>query len=404
MTSCNMEALRKRAQRLVAVVLGAALLFALGSPVGAADPYVINVILPLTGRIAFVGATDQQALKALEAYVNKTGGIRGRQLSFAFADDQSDPKVSLQVAQGLIAKNVPIILGPSGPDTCAAIAPLVEQNGPFFYCLANAGHPTVGSYQFLTLFPYEPQFVVTLRYFRERGWHRLGYAVAADAGGQDAEKALLYAAGLPENKSIQIVAHEYYTPGDLSAAAQMERIKTAKPDVLVIWATGTAAGTMFRGAQDLNIDLPTATSPGNLNAGFFKQYDSKLPTDLLFASVPYYAGDVGASAATKAATATLTNSLAPFNAKPDMIEISAWDPGLIIVDALRKLGPDASAAKLKTYVSNLQNFTGVNGPYDFKSEPQRGLGSKNIVMVRYNNKDGSFTAVSKAGGDPLAGK
>jgi branched-chain amino acid transport system substrate-binding protein len=75
-----------------------------------------------------------------------------------------------------------------------------------------------------------------------------------------------------------------------------------------------------------------------------------------------------------------------------------------MVDALRKLGPDASAAKLKAYVSNLQGFTGVNGPYDFKAEPQRGLGSKNIVMVKYEQKDGSFTAVSKAGGDPLPGK
>jgi branched-chain amino acid transport system substrate-binding protein len=397
---------RVSANRLVAWILAAASFVMLGAPARSADaPYEINVILPLTGRVAFVGQTDQQALKALEGYVNKTGGIRGRPLSFVFADDQSDPKVSLQIAQGMIAKNVPIILGPSGPDTCAAIAPVVEQNGPLFYCLANAGHPTPGSYQFLTLFPYEPQFVVTLRYFREHGWHKLAYVVAADAGGQDAEKALLYAANLPENKSaIQIVAHEYFTPGDLSAAAQMERVKTAKPDVLVIWSSGTAAGTMFRSAQDLNIDLPTATSPGNLNAAFFKQYGSRLPSDLLFASVPYYAGDAGASAATKAATATLTNALAPFGAKPDMIEISAWDPGMILVDALRKLGPDASAAKLKAYISNLQGFTGVNGPYDFKAEPQRGLGSKNIVMVRYNPKDGSFTAVSKAGGSPLPGK
>jgi hypothetical protein len=59
---------------------------------------------------------------------------------------------------------------------------------------------------------------------------------------------------------------------------------------------------------------------------------------------------------------------------------------------------------LKAYISNLQSFTGVNGAYDFKADPQRGLGSKNIVMVRYDNKDGSFTAVSKAGGDPLPGK
>jgi branched-chain amino acid transport system substrate-binding protein len=404
MQSSPLCATVSRVQRIIATVLAVALLAVLGSPAArAADPYEINVILPLTGRTAFVGQTDQQALKALETYVNKTGGIRGRPLSFVIGDDQSDPKTALQLAQGLIAKNVPIILGPAAPDGCSAIAPLVEQNGPLFYCLANAGHPVAGSYQFLTLFPYEPQFAVTLRYFRERGLKRIAYVVAADAGGQDAEKALLTSVALPENKSIQIVDHEYFTLGDLSAAAQMERIKVAKPDVLVIWATGAPAGTLFRSTQDLNIDLPTVTSPGNLNAAFFKQYGPRLPTNLYFASVPYYAGDA-LDPATKSAVATLTNALAPVGAKPDMIEISAWDPGMLLVDALRKVGPDATAAKLRAYLANLRGFTGVNGPYDFKAEPQRGLGDRNIVMVRYDNKSSAFTAVSKFGGAPLPGK
>lgn len=388
--------------RLVATILSAALLAALGTPVGAADPYEIDGILPLTGRTAFVGQGQLAALNALAAYINKTGGIAGRQLKFNMLDDQSDAKTSLQLAQGLIAKNVPIILGPSAPDACSAIAPLIEQNGPLLYCLANAGHPTPGSYEYLTLFPYEPQFVVTLRYFRERGLKRLAYMVASDAGGQDAEKALLYAAGLPENKSIQIVAHEYFTPGDLSAAAQVERIKAAKPDVLVFWATGAPAGTMLRSAQDLNLDLPTATSPGNLTPSFFKQYGSKLPSELLFASVPYYAGESSMNAPTKAAVATITDALAP--QKPDTIAIAAWDPAMILVDGLRKLGPDASAAKLRAYINGLHGWTGVNGPYDFKAEPQRGLGDKNIVMIRYNPKDGTFGAASKFGGDPLPGK
>jgi len=376
----------------------------LGAPARAAEPYVINAILPLTGRTAFVGTTQLQALKALADYVNKNGGIQGRPLQFVAADDQSDAKNSLQLAQGLIAKKVPIIIGPGAPDACAAIAPLIEPNGPLMYCLANAGHPIAGSYEFLTLFPYEPQFVVTMRYFRARGYHRLAYAVASDAGGQDAEKALLYAASLPEFKSIEIVDHEYINPGDISAAAQMERIKAAKPDALVLWATGSPAGTMFRGAQDLAIDLPTVTSPGNLNAAFLKQYGPKLPTNLLFATVAYYAGDAQRDPATRAAVATITSALATVGAKPDTIEISAWDPGMLLVAALRKIGPDATAPQLRSFLDGLQNWTGVNGTYDFRAQPQRGLGNRNIVMVAYDAKDSAFSAASKLGGDPLPGK
>ena len=100
----------------------------------------INVILPLTGNIAFVGTTQLQALKAVEAYVNKTGGIDGRQLSFVVQDDGSDVKTALQLAQGLIAKKVPLIMGSSSPQACAAIAPLVMADGPVHYCLANAAN------------------------------------------------------------------------------------------------------------------------------------------------------------------------------------------------------------------------------------------------------------------------
>jgi branched-chain amino acid transport system substrate-binding protein len=387
--------------RLLASALAAALLFAPSAPVRAAEPYEINAILPLTGPIAFVGQTDLQALKALEANVNKTGGINGRPLSFVVADDQSDPKTSLQLAQNLVAKKVPIILGPASPQACAAVAPLIEQQGPLMYCLANAGHPIAGSYQFLTLFPYEAQFVVTARYFRERGLKKIAYIVNSDAGGQDAEKALLAAMALPENKALELVAHEYFTAGDFSAAAQMARIKAAKPDVLLLWATGAPAGTMFRSAQDLAIDLPTITSPGNLNAAFFKQYGSRLPTNLYFAAVPYYAGDALSNQATKNAVATLTESLATVGAKPDMIQISAWDPAQLLVDALRKLGPDASAAKLRAYLVNLKSWTGVNGVYDFKAAPQRGLSDANIVMVHYDAQKSAYTAVSKFGGSPL---
>jgi len=391
-----------RASRMAAAVLTAASIATLAPAARAADPYVINAILPLTGGQAFVGADQQQALKALELYVNKTGGIGGRPLSFAVSDDTSDVKTSLQIAQGLIAKNAPIILGPSTPQACAAIAPLIAQNGPVMYCVANAGHPVTGGYEFLTLFGFDVQFPVTLRYFRERGWKRIAYITATDAGGQDAEAAILAAAALPENKDMQIVAREHFSAGDLSATAQIARIKAANPQAVIAWATGTPAGTMFRATKDAGYDLPIVTSPGNLNAAFFKQYGSLLPTNLYFATVPYYAGDAQLNPATKTAIETQTAALAAIGVKPDGLAIGAWDPAVLLVDALRKLGPGATASQLRTYINNLRGWVGVNGTYDFRANPQHGLGENNVIIVRFSSTGNS--AVSKFGGVPITGK
>lgn len=393
-----------RVRRWAAIVLAAGSLVTSTTAARAADPYRIDAILSLSGYATFIGSTQLQALKALEGYVNKNGGIDGRPLSIVAVDDQSDPKVTLQLAQGMIAKHDPIILGPSGPANCAALTPVAAQNGPLVYCLANAGHPPDGSYVFLTLFSAEDMMSVVIRYFRLRGFHRLAYIIQTDAAGQDAESALRAALAQPENKSIELVAPEHFGGNDLSVAAQMTLIKTAHADAMIAWAAGTTAGTLFRGMQDAGLDIPTATSPGNLNAAFFKQYGPVLPTNLYFAGVPYYGQDALTDVRTKAALATLTTALAGVGAKPDQIEISAWDPGMILVDALRKIGPSASAAQLRAYLLRLKGWVGANGHYDFPAIPQRGLGQNNLIMVRWDATRNAGSAVSKFGGAPLAGQ
>jgi branched-chain amino acid transport system substrate-binding protein len=391
----------ERWKGLLGLVIVTALLVSPAVPGRAAQPYEIDAILSLTGNVAFVGATQQRALRALEQYVNQHGGIEGRALTFVFADDQSNPQTAVLLAQGIIAKGVPVILGPSGPGSCSAIAPLVAQNGPVLYCLTNGGDIPPGGYEFLTLMSYDAQAAVELRYFRERGLHRIAYIVASDAGGQAVERALLAAAARPENKALEIVAREHFANSDLSVDAQMTQIKGARPDALVAWGTGPPAGTLFRGAQDVGLDVPTVSSPGNLTAAFFKQYAAVLPTNLYFPAVPYYANNAPTTPATRSAVAALTDAMASIGSKPDMLAISAWDPAMLVVDALRKLKPGVSADKLRAYLGGLRGWTGADGPYDFPANPQRGIGERNVVIVRWDAQRETGTAVSAMGGEPL---
>jgi len=392
-------------KRLGWLVLGGTCAIFLALPVArAAEPYAINTILSLTGNLAFVGSTQMKSLKAVEAQVNRDGGINGRPVSFVIADDTSSPQTAVQLAQGLIANNVPLILGSSSPNACGAIAPLIAQGGPVLYCLANGGAVVPGGYEFLTLMSYQSQMTVAMRYFRERGLHRLATIFSTDAGGQEAERALGGVLADPQNKSLELVAQQHFSPGDASASAQMAVIGGTKPDAMVAWATGGTAGTLFRGARDLGLDLPTLTSPGNLTAVFLKQYAAALPPELIFPAVSYYASEASTDAATRAAVATLTKALDGSGAAPDMLTISAWDPGMLLVDALRKLGTDTTAPKLRDYLLKLQGWTGADGIYDFVANPQRGIGSENIVMVRWDVQRGAGIAVSNLGGALLDNK
>ena len=239
----------------------------------AAEPYEINTILSLTGNIAFVGSTQLQSLKALEAHGQcerrhpRPAGLFRR---LRRSVERRKPPCSSR--KDLIAKNVPIILGSSGPNACGAIAPLVAANGPVLYCLANGGDPVIGRLRILDLMSYDSQLAVAVRYFRERGWQRIATIFATDAGGQGVREGAARRARPAREQIAAGRVAQHFAPGDASVAAQMAVIKGANPDALVAWATGGAAGTLFRGAQDIGLDLPTVTSPGNLTGAFLKQY------------------------------------------------------------------------------------------------------------------------------------
>ena len=89
------------------------------------------------------------------------------------------------------------------------------------------------------------------------------------------------------------------------------------------------------------------------------------------------------------------------NLKADNMVATSWDAGLIVVAGLRKLGPNATAAQLKDFIANLSGFEGVDGVYDFKKYPQRGLGPEASTVTTYDPKTKAWVWLSKPGGEPL---
>jgi len=88
--------------------------------------------------------------------------------------------------------------------------------------------------------------------------------------------------------------------------------------------------------------------------------------------------------------------------KADNMVATSWDAGLIVVSALRKLGPSATGAQLRSYIADLANFPGVDGIYDFKHVPQRGLGPDSSTVTTYDAKTKEWVWLSKPGGEPLS--
>ena len=387
------------ARRLITIALALVLLGQASSRPAAAQPapYEINVILALTGPAAFIGKSELQSLQLLEGIVNKSGGINGRPIKFVVVDDTSTAAVTVQLTNALIAKNVPVILGPSFTATCLSVGPLVK-NGPVDYCFSPAITPSAGSFQYSATAAAHDDALAIARYFRERGWPKIGLIATTDASGQQFAAAFDDALKLPENKSLTLVDRENFNPTDLSAAGLAERIKAANPQAMIAFAAGTPTGTILRGIHDVGLDIPTLAGSGNMIQAQLAQYATFLPKELYFSGRRSLVYDPTAPPPVRAAAQAFFGAFKSIDAKPNLVSTLSWDPAMIVIDGLKKLGTNATAAQLNDYIQHLDGWAGISGFYNFKTGNQRGLGIDAVVMDRWDPATGDFVLVSKGGG------
>lgn len=386
--------------RTVTIVLLTSLLASVPLAVRAADPFEINVILPLTGTFAFLAKEEAASLNVAENVINKSGGIRGRPIKFVIQDDQSSAQVAVQLANGVIAKKVAVLLGSSGVAQCSAMAPLMK-DGPVMYCFSPGIYPPEGSYVFSSSLATQDLLDATIRYYRQMGWTKLALISSTDASGQDGEKRFDTALGLPENKGVTVVDREHFNLTDVSVAAQMTHIKASGAQAMVAWVSGTPFGTILRGSIDAGLTIPIMTSTANLTYPQLETYGQNMPDNVLFPGSPGDAPDVLARGPVKNSVTTYLDAFKAAGLRADQGHTLAWDPAMLIISAYRKFGTEATATQIRDYLMGLQGWTGIDGVYDFHAVPQRGLNISSVIIVRWLKDKDRWVAVSKPGGAPF---
>src|SRR6202012_2773649 len=131
---------------------------------------------------------------------------------------------TVQLTNALIAKNVPLILGPTFTATCLSAGPLLATSGPVDYCFSPSIAPAAGSFQYSSTVATRDDAIALARYYRLKGWTKIALMTTTDASGQQFEQYFDAALALPENKSITLVAREHWGPTDINVSAQAERI------------------------------------------------------------------------------------------------------------------------------------------------------------------------------------
>lgn len=363
-------------------------------------PFSIPAILSLTGSATASGTEEAKALQLLADTVNAGGGVRGRPIAFEIQDDQSNAQVAVQLMNAIVVKHPPIVLGPTLTGSCGAVLALVQTAGPLTYCLSSGMYPPKDSYMFTQGVPTKETVRLQVKFYRDRGWKRLGVIFTNDASGQDFERNLDAALALPENRDVTLVARERFGVSDTSVSAQIAVIKAAAPQALIAWAVGTPFGTVLHAMLDTGLDIPTGSSGANLNYDTMKRFSSILPANLYFVNVPGIAPDAVPPGAQRTAAAYYYNTLKAAGLGADAGYLLSWDPGVVVVGMLKAVGFDKTPAEYKRYLESLHGYFGASGEYDFRDGSQRGLDGRSDIVLRYDKDKAQFVAVARIGDGP----
>jgi branched-chain amino acid transport system substrate-binding protein len=364
-------------------------------------PLNIAVILPMTGQAAFSGQADAQTVAAFEKWANAHGGVRGQPIHFTVSDDQSSPQVSLQLANTVMAQHAPVIVGSAVVATCASIGAAVAASGPVQFCLSPGYLPPKNSYSFASTTPILSTAHAQLTFAKLRGLRRIAFLVSTDATG--IVSAQVYAALLkePDLKDVELVADERISNSEVSATAQMSKIKAARPDVLYTSTTGTVFSTVMRGMNDVGLNVPVITTTANANIPQLKSLTDVLPRELYFNGFLLRLGDLLRDKGIRDQIAAFYDAFKAIGVTPSDTNALSWDELLFTLAGYRQFGPGMTAEQLKTFVLGQKHFAGMNGYYNFSGGDQHGLGPDAVVITSYDKEKGDFAPASQPGGVPL---
>jgi branched-chain amino acid transport system substrate-binding protein len=93
------------------------------------DPIKVGVIFPLSGGAGPQGQHVTQAIEAMAALINESGGVLGRKIEILSRDDESTPAVGVSRANELISAGVSAIIEGWNSPVTLAMQPVINRAG-----------------------------------------------------------------------------------------------------------------------------------------------------------------------------------------------------------------------------------------------------------------------------------
>jgi branched-chain amino acid transport system substrate-binding protein len=370
-------------KKWVMIVLTLVCVICLGIVSYASDELKIGVSAPLTGDIAALGQSTQNAALMAESEINAAGGIKvgssKRKVKFIIEDDEDKPESTATVFQKLISQDrVLAIIGSQASKCSNAGAPIAESAQiPQITPWSTNPNVTKGrSYIFRACFidPFQGRVVAqyALKNLKKKTAAVL-YDVASD-----------YNKGIAEvfrteytKAGGKVVGFETYNTNDKDFSAQLSKIKGANPEILFLPNYFNEVPLQIQQARKLGLTCTVIGSDGWDDPQLLK-LGGKDMEGTYFTN--HYSPDI------KRPTAQnfIASYQKKYGVKPDAAAALTYDSAYILFKAIAKAGK-ADPKAIRNAIAATKGFAGVTGDitYNGSGDPVKGA-----VVIRI--QDGKF--------------
>jgi branched-chain amino acid transport system substrate-binding protein len=230
----NEEGMKREMRISILVVLLSVLATAAPWPSTAQQPIRIGASIAISGRDQVQGGYVREGYLLCQKHVNEKGGVLGRTTEFLIRDDGSDPKAAVGLCEKLITEDkVDAVMGPYGSPMTDAVADVTEKHRKLMVAPA-AGTTSIWEkgrrYLVMVLSPLEAATEGTIDLAARSGLKTIALINVDTLPGKAVAKGAIE---LAKKKGLEVVLQETYPPGTTDFSAILNKVKEAKPDVLV---------------------------------------------------------------------------------------------------------------------------------------------------------------------------
>lgn len=344
-----------------------------------ADTIRLGMICALSGPVSTIGKPLARGIEAYFKWINDQGGIHGRKIQFIVDDDQYNPANTVAAAKKLVEQDeVFAIVRPLGTATTAAILDYTIEKGVPVVGVASGS--SLWSKPFKkTVFGIQPTYELEGRLMakyavEELKAQRIAVFYQNDAFGKEGADSFVAAL---KARGIEPVAMVPYEVTEQNFSAHALKLQQANPDLVFVYAIQVPAASLLKEAQKLGF-----------RPKWLMTYVLADPILLALAGEAAEGAYAGAwlvdpeNAPEAAKYREVLTKYFP-DEKPGGYSISSYAVAEIVVEALKRAGPDLTREKFIAALESLKNFTtGLTPPFSYSETEHQGIKQIAIVQVQ----------------------